>query len=113
MRRHLIYAVIAAVAAVAAPVYYWVVVPEPKQLHENKAFFRDVAKISDPEHLKKVVAQISKDADAFIVTAKEAVDAIIVLLTVVLAASAAAFLRSYVELRRLTGEARAKKTDAL
>jgi hypothetical protein len=113
MRMHLIYAVVAAVAAIAIPVYYWVVVPEPKQLQENKAFFEAVAKLSDPDHLKKVVAQISKDADAFLITAKRTVDATIVLLAIVLAASAAAFLHSYIELRRVRNGAQPRRTDAL
>jgi hypothetical protein len=113
IRLHLLYAVLAAVAAIAIPVYYWLIVPEPQQLQNNSAFREAVAKISDPEHLKKVITQVIRDADSFLITAKKAVDAAILLLVVVLVASAAGFLQSYVRLRRLQQASDREKSGAL
>lgn len=109
---HLLYAVAAAVAAVALPIYYLALVPESAPLLNNKTLFEAVSRISDPEQLISVVRQISRDANAFFVTSKDMVEAAIILLAAVLGAVAATFLHSYLELRRLEEDSQANARPA-
>jgi hypothetical protein len=112
MRMHLAYAAIALISAVGIPTYYWVVVPEPKQLHGN-ALNESVAQISDPERLRKLATTVAREADDFAVTAKRAVDSAIVLLAMALVAAAIAFLHAYFRLRHLQRQPEEAKPDAL
>jgi len=101
MRMHLIYAAIALLCAAAIGMYYLVVVPEPTPLHANAKFRDSVSGISDPEHLKKVVATVARESDEFAVAAKKTVDAAVVLLVMALVLTAIAFVHAYFRLRRL------------
>ena len=112
MRMHLAYAAIALISAVGIPTYYWVVVPEPKQLHGN-ALNESVAQISDPDRLRKVATTVAREADDFAATAKRAVDSAVVLMAVALVAAAIAFLHAYFQLRRFLRQPEEAKPDAL
>jgi len=110
MRMHLVYAAILFALAIIICAYYWIVVQTPSFDRHSAAFHDSVTRISDPEHLKRVVFTVTKEAESFAITAKRTVDAVIVFLAIVLCAAGSGFLHTYFSIRRLQDAPKAAGT---
>jgi hypothetical protein len=91
------FAVLAAVFLLS----YRSLAPEAPVLYDTPDFRADVARMSNPEVLRKVVLDIAASSDRALLTTRQALDAAIYVGFAVLVSAAAAFAGMYFALRRL------------
>ena len=100
-RTSLVMAVGSAILAAVFLLSYRYLAPEAPVLYDNPDFRADVAKMTNPEALRKLLLEIASSSDQSLVATRQALDAAIYVAFAVLLSAAAAFATMYVALKRL------------